>query len=187
MRISNATTDRAVLEELGGRLARTRLERNLTQAQLAHEAGIAPLTVLRLERGDAVRLTSLVRVLRVLDLLDALDRLIPEPMPSPIELVKLRGHRRRRASGARAGPRHGLPAASAPMGRRPQPIALAGATPAAVASATPVSPAGATPAAVASATPVSPASATPAAPADPTPSNRPGPWHWGDEASGADR
>ncbi len=138
MRINNATTDRAVLEELGGRLARTRLERNLTQAQLAHEAGIAPLTVLRLERGDAVRLTSLVRVLRVLDLLDALDRLIPEPMPSPIELVKLQGRRRRRASGAHAGvprvgyrPQPSTPAlaASAPTGPRPQPVAPAGTTP----------------------------------------------------------
>jgi transcriptional regulator with XRE-family HTH domain len=103
MQITNLNTDRAVLEELGRRLARTRLERNLTQAQLAHEAGLAPLTVLRLERGDAVRLASLVRVLRVLGLLDALDRLIPEPTPSPIERVKLQGRRRRRASGNHAG------------------------------------------------------------------------------------
>jgi transcriptional regulator with XRE-family HTH domain len=102
MQIANSNTDRAVLEELGRRLARTRLERNLTQAELAHEAGLAPLTVLRLERGDAVRLASLVRVLRVLGLLDALDRLIPEPMPSPIERVKLQGRRRQRASGAHA-------------------------------------------------------------------------------------
>lgn len=105
MQIKNSNTDDAVLEELGKRLARTRLERNLTQAQLAHEAGLAPLTVLRLERGDAVRLPSLIRVLRVLGLLDALDRLIPEPAPSPIELVKLQGRQRQRASGARASSR----------------------------------------------------------------------------------
>jgi transcriptional regulator with XRE-family HTH domain len=102
MRISNSNTDDAVLEELGRRLARTRLERNLTQAQLAHEAGLAPLTVLRLERGEAVRLPSLIRVLRVLGLLGALEQLVPEPAPSPIELVKLQGRRRQRASGARA-------------------------------------------------------------------------------------
>lgn len=105
MRISSSNTDDAVLAEIGRRLARTRLERNLTQAQLAHEAGLAPLTVLRLERGEAVRLPSLIRVLRALDLLDVLDRLIPEPAPSPIELVKLEGRRRQRASGARAHPR----------------------------------------------------------------------------------
>jgi transcriptional regulator with XRE-family HTH domain len=105
MQIGNLLTDSAVLQELGERLARTRLERNLTQAQLAHEAGLAPLTVLRLERGEGVKLTSLVRVLRVLGMLEALDRLIPEPTPSPIELVKLQGRRRRRASGARVGAR----------------------------------------------------------------------------------
>ena len=33
-------TDAAVLTELGSRLARLRLQRNLTQAQLAREAGI---------------------------------------------------------------------------------------------------------------------------------------------------
>ncbi len=131
MQISNSNTDRAVLEELGARLARTRLERNLTQAQLAHEAGLAPLTVLRLERGEAVRLTSLVRVLRVLDMLDALDRLIPEPTPSPIELFKLQGRRRQRASGARAGSRlatrdaaHAPP--GAPARSDPQPGVPAG-------------------------------------------------------------
>jgi transcriptional regulator with XRE-family HTH domain len=104
MRISNDGTDRAVLQELGQRLAHTRLERNLTQAQVAHEAGLSALTVLRLERGEAVKLTSLVRVLRVLGMLEALDRLIPEPTPSPIELVKLQGRRRRRASGTRPAP-----------------------------------------------------------------------------------
>jgi transcriptional regulator with XRE-family HTH domain len=101
MRISNAGTDSAVLQELGQRLAHTRLERNLTQAQVAHEAGLSALTVLRLERGEAVKLTSLVRVLRVLGMLEALDRLIPEPTPSPIERVKLQGRQRRRASGTR--------------------------------------------------------------------------------------
>lgn len=104
MRISNDKTDNAVLQELGQRLAHTRLERNLTQARVAHEAGLSPLTVLRLERGEAVKLTSLVRVLRVLGMLEALDRLIPEPTPSPIERVKLQGRQRRRASGARQAP-----------------------------------------------------------------------------------
>src|ERR1700680_4147492 len=105
MLITNSTTDGAILQELGERLARTRLERDLTQAQLAHEPGLASLTVLRLERGEAVRLTSLIRVLRVLGLLEALDRLIPAPTPSPIERIKLQGRRRQRASGARTGER----------------------------------------------------------------------------------
>ena len=112
MRIDAGLTDDAVLAELGRRLARTRLERNQTQAQLGEEAGLGLATVQRLEGGRAVKLSSLVRVLRTLGLLDALDVLVPEPTPSPIELLKLRGRRRQRAAHPRSvgkTPVEGLP------------------------------------------------------------------------------
>jgi transcriptional regulator with XRE-family HTH domain len=102
MKIDRYLTDETVLGELGSRLERTRLERNLTQRQLAQEAGVERKAVLRIEAGEPVRLTSFIRVLRALGLLEALEQLVPEPLPSPIELVKLRGRTRRRASG-----RHG--------------------------------------------------------------------------------
>jgi transcriptional regulator with XRE-family HTH domain len=101
MKITETITDQAVLEELGRRLARTRLEHNLTQAQLAHEAGVSKATIERLEAGQTVALPGVLRVLRALGLLDAVDRLVPEPTPSPIERLKLEGKSRRRASGTR--------------------------------------------------------------------------------------
>ena len=101
MRIDSALTDAAVLSELGTRLERTRLERNLTQRALAEEAGVERKVVQHLEAGDPTKLISLIRVLRGLGLLDALDRLVPEPLPSPIELLRLQGRERKRASGAR--------------------------------------------------------------------------------------
>ena len=52
MKITKQATDAAVLTELGGRLTRLRLERNLTQAQLAEQAGVSKRTVQRLESGD---------------------------------------------------------------------------------------------------------------------------------------
>ncbi len=97
MKIDAHTTDGAVLGELGRRLARWRLERNLSQAEFAAEAGVGRRTVQRLEAGQSVQLMSLIRVLRVLGLLEALDRLIPEPAPSPIERLKLAGRERQRA------------------------------------------------------------------------------------------
>jgi transcriptional regulator with XRE-family HTH domain len=51
MKITKQTTDDAVLAELGTRLARIRLERNLPQGQLAKQAGVSKRTVERLEAG----------------------------------------------------------------------------------------------------------------------------------------
>lgn len=112
-----AATDRAVLAELGGRLARTRLERNISQQQLAREAGLSKRTIERMEAGEESKLSNLVRVLRALDLLDRLDALVPEPLPSPIEQLKLRGRRRRRAG--RATTRREEPAAPWRWGDEP--------------------------------------------------------------------
>lgn len=103
MQITSLNTDDTILAELGSRLAATRLERNLSQAQLAAEAGVSKSTVERLEDGESASLASFIRVLRALNLADGLERTVPEPLPSPIEQLKLQGRRRRRASGARGG------------------------------------------------------------------------------------
>ena len=105
MRINKQAADDAILRELGGRLARLRLDRNLTQAELAEQAGVSKRTVERLETGSvATQLSGFIRVCRVLDVVERFSLLVPEPVPSPIEQLKLRGRRRQRAS-ARQKPR----------------------------------------------------------------------------------
>lgn len=103
MDFRNELADDAVLEELGRRIGRLRLDRNLTQQQLADEAGVSRHTMLRLEGGESVTLGAWLRVLRALDLLDRLGAVVPEPLPSPLEQLEREGARRRRASGSRAG------------------------------------------------------------------------------------
>lgn len=103
MRFDPQLTTAATLAELGERLERHRLERNLTQDQLADEAGIGRATLQRLERGESVQLTSLIGLLRALGLLDGLEVLVPEPVPNPIERLKTEGQRRRRARPSRPG------------------------------------------------------------------------------------
>ncbi len=98
MRIENENSDQTVLVELGARLARTRLEQNISQEKLAVDAGVSKSTVERIETGREVKLTSFVRILRALGRLELLDQLVPEPLPSPIELVRTQGRRRRRAA-----------------------------------------------------------------------------------------
>jgi putative transcriptional regulator len=105
MKIQRNLTDEVVLSELGARLERTRLERNLTQRELAAEAGVERKALQRIEAGEPVKITSLIRVLRALGLLEGLDQLVPEPTPSPIELLERHGNVRRRASGRRRAAR----------------------------------------------------------------------------------
>jgi transcriptional regulator with XRE-family HTH domain len=102
MKITKDATDQAILGELGGRLAQVRLERNLTQAQLAGRAGVAKRTVERLESGSvATQLSGFIRVCRALELIGRFDLLVPETAPGPVEQLKLRGRMRQRASAKR--------------------------------------------------------------------------------------
>ncbi len=105
MKIDLNTTDDAVLAEFGKRLARLRLERNLTQSQLAREAGISKPTLQRLESGAvATQLSGFLRVCRTLGLLERFEALIPEAMSSPMEQLKRQSRKRQRASGKKAAP-----------------------------------------------------------------------------------
>jgi putative transcriptional regulator len=98
MAIQKQMTDEWTLAELGKRLARHRLNRNLTQDQLAREAGVSKRTVVRLENGESSQLTNLLRILRALGLLGNLDGLVPAPLASPVEALKAKVRERRRAS-----------------------------------------------------------------------------------------
>jgi transcriptional regulator with XRE-family HTH domain len=105
MKITKQATDQAVLQELGGRLARIRLDNNLTQAQVAKQAGVSKRTVERLESGSvATQLSGFIRVCRALDVLERFNALVQEPPPSPLEQVKRQGRLRQRASARKAKP-----------------------------------------------------------------------------------
>ncbi|MCD9008019.1 helix-turn-helix domain-containing protein [Luteimonas sp. XNQY3] len=78
-----------VLHQLGERLAALRLAQNLTQAELAEQAGVSKRTVERLESGaTATQLSTFLRVCRVLGLQGRLDQLVPEPAVSPVALLR---------------------------------------------------------------------------------------------------
>jgi transcriptional regulator with XRE-family HTH domain len=98
MRFDTNTTDQAILKEIGERVAMIRLNQNFTQANLAEQAGVSKRTVERLEAGESVQVTSLIRLLRSLGLQQRLEVLFPEPVSSPIAQLKFQGKKRRRAS-----------------------------------------------------------------------------------------
>lgn len=97
MKITNLTTDAAVLEEVGRRIAEARLARRTTQAQFAQTMGVSKRTIERLEDGAPTQLSNFIRCLRALGKLDGLERLLPETAPNPIGLLERRGAARQRA------------------------------------------------------------------------------------------
>jgi len=98
MEISGLLSDDAILAEIGSRVARRRLDLQLTQAAVAEQAGIAKRTVERIESGASAQVASLVRLLRVLDLLSSLDLMVPEHVSRPMDLLRRKGRQRQRAS-----------------------------------------------------------------------------------------
>lgn len=95
--------------EIGRRVARRRIELQLTQAEAAKQAGLGKRTLERIEAGESTQLASLLRLLRVVDLLDHLERAIPDTFPGPMELLKHQGKTRKRASKRRRSNDTGQP------------------------------------------------------------------------------
>ena len=77
------------------------MERNLKQADLATQAGISKRTLERIEAGGPTEVINLIRVCRALGLIERFETLIPEPVPSPVAQLKLRGKERKRAASSR--------------------------------------------------------------------------------------
>jgi len=102
MKITGLLTDEVVLAELGRRIAGRRIELQLTQADVAEQAGIAKRTLERMEAGLTSQLVTLIRVMRVLDAASGLESLIPEAGPRPMDLLRRKNKVRQRASGRRA-------------------------------------------------------------------------------------
>ncbi len=94
----NTMSSGAICKEIGQRLKRARLNANHTQKEVADRAGLSVTAVQSVERGDA-RLESVVLVLMALDMVEQIRNFVPEQEISPLQLVKLQGKKRQRASG----------------------------------------------------------------------------------------
>lgn len=103
MMLFDQQTDAETTAELGRRLARLRINADLTQAQLAERAGVTRSTVQRFERGGSIQLESLIKLLRPLGRIDALAALLPEEIRSPIAEFEGRGKERKRVRARRGG------------------------------------------------------------------------------------
>ena len=93
-------TPAALSVELGERLKQTRLNANITQAELAQRAGVSRNIVMSAEKGQA-QLENFVALLLALGVAQQLNNFLPKPQLSPLQLRKLQGKQRERATGSR--------------------------------------------------------------------------------------
>lgn len=92
----HSMTNTAIAAELGERLERLRLEKNMTQQMLADEIGITAKSYRQLVAGGG-KLENMIAALRALNALEQLENFLPATPSSPLEQLKLRGKQRQRA------------------------------------------------------------------------------------------
>jgi transcriptional regulator with XRE-family HTH domain len=94
----NNLSDHALVQEIGKKFKKMRLNKNITQDELAKISGLDRTTISQLENGRPATLLTFVQVLRALDKLELLNIFSDEPDISPLEAVKLKRQTRKRAS-----------------------------------------------------------------------------------------
>lgn len=97
----STSSSSAIAAALCKRLDEIRLSKNISQAELAEQAGVSRSTLTRIADGQSISLDSFIRVIKALGLADHLATLLPDPEVRPVELVSHEGQHRRRASGKR--------------------------------------------------------------------------------------
>lgn len=93
-------SDKGIEAELGRRIRALRLRKNITQKELGELTTLSLNTIKSIESGRG-KLSTLIAVLRELGALEQLDNFIPQVSISPIQLAKMQGKVRERASGGR--------------------------------------------------------------------------------------
>lgn len=93
----SVATSNQIEAALCKRLESIRLSRNITQAQLAEEAGVSPRTIGRLEKGQGVSVDTFIRIMIALGIQQNLEALLSDPTVRPIERVGIGAGERKRA------------------------------------------------------------------------------------------
>ena len=88
---------KAIAEIMGMRLKQARLNVNISRDALALKVGVSRNTIVNVEAGRT-KLETMIAVMQGLDLLDQLSLFLPEQPLSPIQIAKLKGNERQRAS-----------------------------------------------------------------------------------------
>jgi transcriptional regulator with XRE-family HTH domain len=94
-------TDVAIVKEICKSIKQMRLNRNISQEELAETSGVNRVTISRMETGKAINMLTMIQLLRALDRLDLLNNFIIEPVISPMMVMEAQSKYRKKASSPR--------------------------------------------------------------------------------------
>ncbi|MNC24342.1 hypothetical protein D3C75_723950 [compost metagenome] len=101
-------SDQAIAAAIGTRIQTLRLKKNISLEAVADNAGISRQTLhLLLNQGKGT-LVNVIAVLRAVGELERLSSLLEEVRPSPLQIIRMEGKKRQRASGRRGESRESL-------------------------------------------------------------------------------
>ncbi|MCU1762825.1 helix-turn-helix transcriptional regulator [Pseudomonas sp. 14P_8.1_Bac3] len=101
MRI-RAQTDQTIAKDIGRRIQAIRLKKNISLEDMAKSAGISRQTLHLLLNHGKGTFANLIAILRSINELERLSSLVEEVLPSPLQVIRMEGKKRQRASGRRA-------------------------------------------------------------------------------------
>ena len=84
-----AYTDSAILKQIGQRIKKERVAKNITQTGLAEACGLSQFSISQVENGHNTSLSSIIAILRALNRLEVLEALFAEKPISPIALSEM--------------------------------------------------------------------------------------------------
>jgi putative transcriptional regulator len=93
----SVATSQQIEAALCARVKEIRLAKNISQLQLANNAGVSRATIERLEHGAGVSLDTFLRILIALNAQAGLQILLPDLSIRPIERVRMAGKERKRS------------------------------------------------------------------------------------------
>jgi DNA-binding XRE family transcriptional regulator len=93
-------SDDAIIHTIGEFVRHQRLQKNITQKDLADKAGINRTTLSDLELGRRCQLLTLIQVLRTLNQLHIFESFEVNQQISPIKLAEMEMKKRQKASGS---------------------------------------------------------------------------------------
>ena len=87
-----------IIQSIGAQYKTYRLRAELTQKEVAEQAGVSLITLRAFENGKAVNITmgNLLALLRVIEQLEGITEILPEIPISPYQLLKLQSKQKKR-------------------------------------------------------------------------------------------